>query len=240
MRRPQGPVLTLLAGVALAVVIYILDVHAYDVAHASTTPSNPYGGGTVENTPTAIAPGSSTGPSGTPTTTGPSATPPPSATPAVPAGTYAGHTDGSTSSIAIVIRKDGKAVAYLCSGKIESWLQGSVQGTALTMTGTNKGSLHATLSGSALKGTTSAAGKSFAFTISAVHAPSGLWRAAATIRGAKVLAGWIVLPNGDQVGMVNNGGKETTAPPLQSTHKAPIDGGTLTASQVDGISGYGF
>jgi hypothetical protein len=74
--------------------------------------------------------------------------------------------------------------------------------------------------------------------------PSGLWRSAEQVRNAKVVAGWIVIKEGSQtyqVGMIDNGGVESTAQPLNlTTHTSPGPGGTLTAVPVDGDTGTGF
>jgi len=233
--KVKGPYLTLSAGLVLAIVILILNLHATKIAKASSSSSG-------AGTPTAPA---STPPATTPATAPGGSTPPASPTSAptapvvsVPAGTYAGYTDGGGASIAIAIHK-GVAIAYLCSGKIESWLQGTASASPFTLTGTHSGTLTATLTGTKLHGTVSAGGKTFLFTIKAVHPPSGLYRAAAEVRNARVVAGWIKIGS-YTIGMLDDGTKEVLAPPLPQNLVVQIDGGSLTAAPIDGESGSGF
>jgi hypothetical protein len=233
--KVKSPYLTLGAGLVLAIVILILNMHATKIAKKSNTAYN-------AGTPTAPA---VSPPATTPATAPGGSTPPASPTSgatapavAVPAGTYAGYTDGGTASIAIAIHK-GVAIAYLCSGKIESWLQGTATLSPFTMTGTHNGRLTATLTGTKLHGTVTAAGKTFLFTIKAVHPPSGLYRAAAEVRNARVVAGWIKIGS-YTIGMLDNGTTEVLAPNLPPSLIVPIDGGSLTAVPIDGESGSGF
>ncbi len=63
-----------------------------------------------------------------------------------------------------------------------------------------------------------------------VAPPSGLYRASAQVRQAKVVGGWIVLPNGSQVGVVDVAGEPTTAPPLDTaTLTTTVNDTTVTA-----------
>jgi len=236
--KVKGPYLTLSAGLVLAVVILILNIHATKLAKTTNS-------GYSAGIPSAPASTPATAPGTTPATAPGASTPPASPTSApstpavsVPGGTYAGYTDGGTASIAIAIHK-GVAIAYLCSGKIESWLHGTASASPFTLTGTHNGTLTATLTGTRLHGTVSAGGRTYLFTIKAVHPPSGLYRAAAEVRNAKIVAGWIKIGS-YTIGMLDNGTKEVLAPPLPPSLKVPIDGGTLTAVPIDGDSGSGF
>src|SRR5262245_22810631 len=99
MLTRKGPILTLTAGVLLAVVVMLLNVDAKrdrDAKRAAASAA----------TPTASA----TRPAAVPTTPPPT-TAPPSPGPQV---TYAGSAGGGSIAIAV---KDGHAVAYLCDGR---------------------------------------------------------------------------------------------------------------------------
>jgi len=148
--------------------------------------------------------------------------------------TYAGSAGGG--SIAIAVR-DGHAVAYLCDSRTaEAWLQGTVSETgAITMTGARNASLTGTVAGGTASGTVTAVGRQWTFTAPTVTAPSGLYRAAAQVRGAQVVGGWIVLANGEQVGMIDFGDHEESAPPLQGT-SADLGGTPATAVRLDGTA----
>jgi serine/threonine-protein kinase len=79
-----------------------------------------------------------------------------------------------------------------------------------------------------------------------VHKPSGLYRAIAIVRGAKIKAGWIVLPDGSQVGSLEPNTNAaapsaTRAPMLDVTTGTAHDGNTvLVATPISGVTGSGF
>ena len=69
----------------------------------------------------------------------------------------------------------------------------------------------------------------------AVAKPSGLYRATATVRNAKVVGGWIVLPDGSQVGVVTVDDVPQPAPAIDpGTGAVTVDGAALTAVPVTG------
>jgi hypothetical protein len=228
--KPQGPVLTLLAGAVTAAVLFGLSVNASteetdrrDTA-AEATPSIP-----IPTSPPASAP--------------PSAAPDPAASPAptVPGrpadttpATYAGRVSGSPATVAIVL-KDGRAVAYVCDGRrTEAWLRGSVVAGRLTLTGLAGARLDGNHDGASATGTVTVLGQRWPFRVAVAKPPSGLYRAAATISGARVVAGWIVLADGTQVGILTRADSPAPAPRLDpKTGVASVDGTPLTAAPVD-------
>jgi len=222
MLTRKGPILTLAAGVLLAAVVMLLNVdakHDRDAKRAAASAA----------TPTATASRAVPAPTTQPPT-------PPCCSPPSPGlqVTYAGSAGGG--SIAIAVR-DGHAVAYLCDGRTaEAWLQGTVSDAgAITMTGARNASLTGTIAGGKASGTVTAVGRQWTFTAPTVTAPSGLYRAAAQVRGAQVVGGWIVLANGEQVGMIDFGDHEESAPPLQGT-AANLGGTPATAVRLDGTA----
>ncbi len=215
----KGPYLTLAAGVVLAAVLGTLSATAAaDDKKAST--------------PAAVATEVAATPSATPSS------PAPTPARAVQA-TYAGTVVGSTATVAIAVRGD-TAVAYFCDGRrIEAWLRGTAGAGQLSLAGT-AGKLTGTYDERVARGTVTAGGRSWSFAVPVVHAPSGLYRATAQVRGARVVAGWIVLPNGRQVGVfTTNGGTPTPVPRLRTeTGTATVNGAPLTAAAVDGSTGF--
>jgi len=218
MKRP-GPLLTLLAGLLLAVFMFSLN--------STTGTKSTYTENTKETgkrSPTASA----TPPRRTPA---PSASPAPSRSP-VPDASYAGRTDDDSSAVALTLR-DGRAIAYFCDGRVkESWLKGDVHGDGtMKLTGTDGSVLNGTLEeGKRVRGTVDVGGGHYAFTADRAEKPSGLYRATATVRGAKVDGGWIVLPDGRQVGVVTRGGQPSAAPEIDpATGAVTVDGHRLTA-----------
>jgi hypothetical protein len=225
MLMRKGPILTLAAGVVLAAVLVLLDLNATRARDAREAADRPAPQATLGASPSP----SSKATIGADT---PPGTPPPSPGPQV---TYAGKASPGTASIAIAVR-DGHAVAYLCDGKTsEAWLQGTVSGGVITMTGVRNASLSGTVVGGTASGTVTALGREWTFTAPTVTDPSGLYRAAAQVRGATAVGGWIVLANGEQVGMINFGDHEESAPPLQGT-SANLGGTPATAARLDGTA----
>ncbi|KUO16317.1 hypothetical protein [Streptomyces dysideae] len=214
MKRP-GPLLTLLAGLLLGV--FLLSLNATKGTKSTSAE-------TRKESPT---------PTVSPTTATPSASPSPSPsrTP-VPDASYAGRTDDDSSAVALTLR-DGKAIAYFCDGRNkESWLKGDVtdDGT-MKLTGKDGSVLNGTLrEGERIRGTVDIDGGHYAFTADRAKKPSGLYRATATVRGAKVDGGWIVLTGGRQVGILNRDGTPSPAPMIDpETGAVTVDGQQLTA-----------
>jgi hypothetical protein len=222
MKRP-GPLLTLLAGLVLGVFLLSLNA-ATGTKNASSYREETPGVSVSPGTPSAsVSPPAS-----------PSPSPSPTRSPA-PNADYAGRTDDDSSAVAVSLR-GGKAIAYFCDGHDkESWLKGSVEddGT-MKLTGGHGDELNGTLQGGKLiRGTADVGGQRYAFTADRAVKPSGLYRATATVRGAKVDGGWIVLPGGKQVGVVERDGTPSTAPAIDpETGAVTIDGQKIVAHPV--------
>ncbi|WP_128436922.1 hypothetical protein [Streptomyces cyaneus] len=219
MKRP-GPLLTLLAG--LLVGVFMLSLNATTGTKNTSSSS----ADTTKESPAVTA-------SPTPTGTTPSSSPSPTTAPApVPDARYAGRTDDDSSAVALTLR-DGRAIAYFCDGRAkESWLRGDVNddGT-MRLTGKDGSVLNGTLEdGKQIRGTVDIDGGHHAFTAARTKKPSGLYRATSTVRGAEVDGGWIVLPDGRQVGVLTRDGKPSPAPRLDPrTGAVTVDGQRLTA-----------
>jgi hypothetical protein len=224
MKR-KGPFLTLLAGVAVAGVLFVLNTNLKtdNAANAATQNTS---GNTTATTPASPTPP----PAATPTT------PPPTANPPVTSlnVTWAGKVVGGKASVAIVA-KGNQAIAYACDGrKLEAWLKGTATAGKLSLTGANGASLTGTFGNGRAKGTLVADGRQWTFDVGAVKKPSGLYRATNNVRNARLVGGWIVLADGTQVGVVSIGGVPNAAPPLDvNAGSATVDGTPVTASEVD-------
>ena len=84
----------------------------------------------------------------------------------------------------------------------EAWLQGTAADGELDLTRPSGGnSLTGTFGNGVAAGDVTAAGRSSSRSrLKTVAPPSGLYRATADVRDAKLVGGWIVLADGDQVG----------------------------------------
>jgi hypothetical protein len=227
----KTPYLTLLVGAALGAVLLVASMLATPQA-----PASPIAAATPAPASSATAQPSPASP--TPTAT---------VVANVPArANYAGEVNGGGASVAISIHH-GQAIAYVCNGSvIEAWLKGTAANGHLTMTGKGHARLSASYRTKRAVGHVIAHGVRYTFSAPAVHKPSGLYRAIAIVRGAKIKAGWIVLPDGSQVGSLEPNTdaaapSATRAPMLDVTTGTAHDGSTvLVATPVSGVTGSGF
>jgi len=220
--KHKGPLITLLAGLAVAAVLLVLSMNATNSSKANTA-GNAAPDGAVTVTLSAA-----------PLVSSPPKTAAPTTATAAAQATYAGSTNGGAASIAIAVH-DGKAVAYLCDGnRTEAWLQGTAIGGQLNLTGAREARLTGTYDAAAAKGTVVAGGRTWTFSVVQVKAPSGLYRASATVRGAQVVGGWIVV-NGKTVGITTVDGEPGPASAIDtSTGQTTLAGEPVTATPVDG------
>ena len=230
MKR-KTPLITLLTGAAVGAILLIASMLATSKAPTrSTATSTPAPASTAITLPSPASPA-------------PTAT----AMANVPArADYAGEVNGGGTSVAISIH-GSQAIAYVCNGSvIESWLKGTAVGGRLTMTGKSRARLSATYNFEKAVGYVVAHGIRYTFLAPAVHKPSGLYESIAIVRGAKIKAGWIVLPDGRQVGSFESNAdaaapSATQAPVLDVATGTAQDGGIiLAATPISGVTGSGF
>jgi serine/threonine-protein kinase len=242
----RSPSITLLTGAVLGIGLWIASMVAASPAPAGTG----YGtaASTAGATPTVTASQAASSPAAVPPATSASATASPSGSGFVipPHANYVGQVMGNLGSIAIVVH-DTSAVAYFCNGgSIEAWMSGVPDHGKLNLTGKNNASAQVNYALGHARGWVNVDGNHYLFSIIAVHAPSGLYRSIAVVRGATVKAGWIVLANGTEVGSL----EVDPSSPAPTAHKAPAlnlstntanDGGvTITATPIDAETGSGF
>jgi hypothetical protein len=241
----KTPIITLLVGVALAVSLLISSMSAASATKAAAQAS----ANAAANAAPAVTSGSAS-PAAAAGSQSASASPSASASGSFvipPHANYDGEVQGNLGAVALVVH-DTFAIAYFCNGKtIESWFSGTPHNGKLTMQAKgSSGSLTADYALGHARGTVVVNGVSYIFSIIAVHKPSGLFQSIASVRGASVKAGWIVLANGTEVGSLNpdvNAANQVSqaAPKLDlSTLTADDDGTTITAVPIDGETGTGF
>ncbi|TDP94868.1 hypothetical protein [Labedaea rhizosphaerae] len=145
---------------------------------------------------------------------------------------FAGKATNSHIAIAVAIKGDQSA-AYLCDGRdVEAWLRGSAKdGRVELKSKSGKSRLVGRLDGKKLTGTITLSTKDYAFTIAVAPPPAGLYRA----RNGSTTVGWIVLPDGSQVGIETTGTTSKSAPVLDPGRDGvTVDGQALTAAPVTG------
>lgn len=217
MRR-NGPLLTLAGGGVLAAVLLVASINA---TGGDDAPDEDLAGDTAATAePTAT-------PEATPVADPEPTTPP---TPPEPV-TYVGNVDGGGASVAIVIN-GAEVTAYVCDGVVEAWLNGTARYGELRLEGEN-GSLTGSYDDTRATGQATMDGRDWTFTIELVAPPEGLYRVADTvIGGAEVAGGWIVLPDGTQVGVLTVDGETQPAPALDpGSGEVRIAGQDVTAER---------
>jgi hypothetical protein len=221
--RSKGPFLTLLAGLAVAAVLILVNMN---VGGTDTAAQKPAG-----NNAAAPAPAEKPGAAAPETPEEPDKPDKPAAPLNV---TWAGEVKGGGATVAIVA-KDDKAIAYVCDGKrTEAWLKGSAVDGKLDLTGGKNTTLLGTFGDGRAKGTVYAAGKKWTFDVGTVKKPSGLYRATEDVRGARVDGGWIVLADGTQVGVATVDGEPAPAPRLDlDAGTATVEGRRVTANPAE-------
>jgi hypothetical protein len=163
--------------------------------------------------------------------------------------------NGGGAAVAISVH-GGKAVAYVCNGHaVAAWLRGKAVAGKLDLTGKSGARLTVNYRKASAAGSITADGMTYTFSAPMVPAvpsastgnkPPGLYEATATVDGVTIKAGWVVLPDGSQVGSVEYDPTSALPPTAQApvlnlaTDTASYDGVTLVASLISGITGSGF
>jgi hypothetical protein len=232
----RSPLVTLLGLVAAFAIMFGVNL-------ASSAPRNSYAE-PPGSTPSATAAATS---AASPTSAIPSSEPPASPSPPpsqLPSASetaegekfpnkvvYAGRTTDGSASVAVAVLGD-RAAAYLCDGHdVESWLRGTVKGNEIALTSRKGAALEAKLTGRTLQGKIKVNGDELKFAIKEAKPPAGLYRA----RGAKSTIGWIILPDGSQVGIGTSSEDSGPAPKLDPAKpQVTVDGESLQAEPVAG------
>lgn len=160
-------------------------------------------------------------------------------------GDYAAQA-GDGAAVAVSVHGN-QAVAYVCDGhRVGQWFTGTAKAGKLDLTGTSGARLTVTYRDAKAAGYAVADGKRYTFSAPARHGRYGLYESTAVVHGTRVKVGWIVLPDGYQVGAVQSspagaGPSVTPAPELDlATGTAQYDGVVLTATLISGVTGSGF
>jgi hypothetical protein len=131
-----------------------------------------------------------------------------------PDAVFVGRDESGEMAVGIAV-KGGRAVGYLCDGRsVEAWLGGTVTGGRVTLDEPNgPGTVFADINGSRITGIAVARDDEFDFALTKAESPAGLYRQ----QDGDTKIGWIVYPDGDQVGIANTGGQARPAPALDPT-----------------------
>jgi hypothetical protein len=130
--------------------------------------------------------------------------------------------------------KPATPAAYLCDGKkIEAWLQGTASEGRVSLTGSRGAGVAGTVNDRTIDGTVSVGGKPRPFSLAVASPPAGVYQARTTINGVAARIGWVVLPDGSQVGVSTSNGAVAPAPRLDAG-RFVLDGASHPATAVSG------
>ena len=143
---------------------------------------------------------------------------------------YVGRDTSRRTSVAVAVRA-GQVAAYVCDGRsVESWLTGTASGSTVTLAG-GADRLVAEVAAGGLHVTGTVRGRPIDVTAALASAPAGLYRLDS---GSGSTVGWIVQPDGTQVGLLNRRGAVEPAPVLTPGQAVTVDGRTATPKEVSG------
>jgi hypothetical protein len=142
---------------------------------------------------------------------------------------YAGRAADGRTTVAVAVWS-GKAAAYICDGRsVESWLTGTASGGTASLTGQGS-TLTARKTPTGIATEFTVGGRAYTATAVPATKPAGLYRG----RSGSTTIGWIVLPDGTQVGIASSGGMPQSAPSLTPGQPATVDGTQVTGQEVRG------
>lgn len=272
--KPNTPLVTLLTGAVLGVGVLVTSMvwspgTASAAGSGATSPASAASAATTVTVPlsatpssasapatavTSPAPATSTASVGAPAATAPATAPATTANPATvpPKADYVAQVNGGGAAVAISVHGDN-AVAYVCNGHaVAAWYRGKAVAGKLDLAGKNGARIVVSYRKAGATGSIMADGTKYTFSAPLVHRVSGvrrtpgLYEATATVHGVKIKAGWIVLPNGGQIGSVEYDPASAVPPTAQApvlnlaTDTASYAGVTFVATLISGITGSGF
>ncbi len=135
--------------------------------------------------------------------------------------TFAGKTSNNNLFAAVVTHATG-IEAYFCDGTRDYWFRGLASDSTLEMTEAGGAKLSIDISRDVVAGQLTVGDVVTSFELPKAE-PGALFRADTQVGGQRVLAGWIVLPSGEQRGVIRNGAiSQTSALDLSNLVRSPI------------------
>ncbi|HEY3561508.1 MAG TPA: hypothetical protein VGL05_28785 [Kribbella sp.] len=205
------------------------------LVNSTLTGASTYTGGAPTSTSATTpalptTPTQSTGPSPSIAPSPPSQTPPRTTPVRQVVAVYAGHLQGGPAGLAIAV-KGGRSVAYYCDGRrVESWLTGTESAGRVALRSKTGDRLAGTAAATSVTGVVTVGGQRLPFTMPKVGPPAGLYRA----KTSSSTIGWIVLPNGKQVGIDDDGTPGPAPPLVPQSGTARLGGTTVAVTSITG------
>ncbi|MET7458677.1 hypothetical protein ABZT03_44190, partial [Streptomyces sp. NPDC005574] len=136
----------------------------------------------------------------------------------------------------LAVSFDGKdAVGYLCDGKkVGTWLRGALNSSGkFDLLGADGTHLSGAKGGKHVTGRIRLTdGRTWSFDLPEVKTAT-MYRASAGLYDKQLTAGWVVLPNGDQAGILERNGRDLPAPKLNTNAtNITIDGIKMSIQKI--------
>lgn len=148
-------------------------------------------------------------------------------------GNFTGRTSDNKMTLAVTVKGD-RATGYLCDGKkIEAWLEGTATGDQLDLRGRQGAAATGTLNAGTIFGMVTINSEQSPYSAEIAEKPAGLYEGRGNVDGVANRIGWIVLPDGSQLGIRNINGERSPAPRLD-TDKLQPEGLSIPVNPVDG------
>lgn len=128
-----------------------------------------------------------------------------------------GRVEGLDAFIGMVSYRNGDVIGYVCDGKrLGEVVAGSAAEGEIELVSDTGAKVAATLSKDRASGTfTTSDGEEFDFTAARSTGNAGVYRALDKVAGRQIKGGWIVLPSGEQRGLVRVDGAPRPGPAIQ-------------------------
>jgi hypothetical protein len=217
----RSPIVTLLVVAGLAIVLLLANTTLQSQSASQST---------------GVPPSAPVSPVTTPPATTPPEAPEQGLEQAPEQVTYAGRTAGNEATIAIAVQGD-QVAAYVCDGRrVEAWLEGTITDDELSVQNVRGANATGTLKGNSILGTVSVGGKQWPYSAQLAGPPAGLYQGSGQVNGAPNRIGWIVLPDGSQVGIRNRNGIREPAPALDpaALGAVTVEGARIEPQKVTG------
>jgi hypothetical protein len=154
----------------------------------------------------------------------------------------------STGDLVGIVLEGSQITAYICDGTDSAvgqwgWFLGDRTGTNVDLVSTNGHELQIDFDAYGVPSgqLVTRDGAAYPFTSEPATGTAGIWRAQGLVNGVPLLAGWVILNNGDERGAaITEGGVATIRPfqpkPGPQAQQIQIDSDTLLAAHVGFIS----
>jgi hypothetical protein len=133
---------------------------------------------------------------------------------APPNGSFVGEIAGTPLFIALTANS-GQVFAYVCDGtRVGEWFKGKIQNNAVTLVSVSGSRFTARIESNSVNGKLNLGADEYAVAMLPAPGSAGLYRSTRRDTSTNIVAGWVVLANQSQRGVISVNGRPFPAPPL--------------------------